>query len=249
MPQNTTKQGSQGKRHGPIARMSLACLLAVLVLGCSTARERHEPANIVGSLRYRDAEAEAYFDAVFRSGNLYRNFRPVLLVDAIFKDLAYRDLFVRTLRERFLLPEPEAVRMAQAQQREFDQGFDFLLFAYGGTSTQLRLTTSDAAWRILLRDDEGTLLAPEAVTLVKPDSPTYRFVALHFEGIDRWTEVYLVRFAKLAKRIVGRAPGEHPVELIVTGIPGTITLRWADPAPFYRPAGADPPAAEPRDDA
>jgi hypothetical protein len=222
-------------------------VLALLLLGCSTARERHEPGNIVGSLRYRNGDAEAYFDAVFRSGNLYRDFRPVLLADAIFKDLTYRDLFVRTLQERFLLPELEAQRMAQAQQREFDQGFDFLLFAYGGNNTQLRLTTSDAAWRILLRDDEGTLLSPESVALVKPDSPTYRFVELHFEGIDRWTEVYLVRFSKLAKRIIGRAPGEHPFELIVTGIPGTVTLRWADSAPFYRPVGADQPAAAPKD--
>ena len=247
MSENTTKQGGQGTRRGPVARTLLLCLLAGLLLGCSTARERHEPGSIVGSLRYRNGDAEAYFDAVFRSGNLYRDFRPVLLVDAIFQDLAYRDLFVRTLQERLLLSEPEAGRMLQAQQREFDQGFDFLLFAYGGNNTQLRLTTSDAAWHILLRDDEGTLLSPQAVTLVKPESPTYRFVESHFEGIDRWTEVYLVRFAKLAKRIIGREPGARPIELIVTGIPGSVTLRWADPAPFYRPAGAGQPPGEPPD--
>ncbi len=215
------------------ARGLAVLLLAAALAACSTARRRDAPEGPLSLLHYRDPATAQYFDAAYRSGNLYLDFRPALVVDAIVQDRAYRRLYVDTLHQQFLLPEDEVAKLQAEQEQEFETQVSILLFLYEGTNTPTQIARPDAAWRLLLRDDDGQLQAPLALTRIKPESQTYQYIDKYFQGLDRWSQVYRADFPKLSKERLGQPIGQHPFELIITGIKGTVTLKWEDPRLFY----------------
>lgn len=225
-------------RRVPVALFpAVALVLAVaaaLAAGCTTARERQSPQNIVGSLRYRSAETESFFQHTFRSGNLYSEFRPVMIVDAIFQDERYRQLFLDTLQERYLVREQEMSGLLSEHRQRFDTGFEFLVLVYGGSNAPVRLGRADSNWKLFLRDDDGDLLRPSSVEGIRTDSTVHRYIDLYFSGLDRWSQLYRVRFPKLEKTLSGQSLGTQPFEMVVSGIEGTVTMRWEDAAMFYR---------------
>jgi hypothetical protein len=237
---NTTKTKALCMSR-PRLRLVLSLLAAGLLLtGCTTARQRDDPANLLGNLRFRSEETFDFFHAVYRSGNLYRNFRPVMVVDTIYEDQRYRELFLRTLREQFLIPQEAVARMRGEQAEAYRNRMDFLLFVYGGTNERVDLHKAESRWKVFLRDDDGQLIAPTRLERVGEKNTVFTFLEQYFVGLDRWSEVVSVSFPKLDKALLGQEPGPHPVQLIVTGIPGTVTLTWEDPSLFY---------AAPREDA
>lgn len=230
----TTRPRPDLPRSGPAgAALLAAVLLAAVLAGCSTARERDTPEAPSSLLHYRDAKTEAYFQHVYRSGNLYVDFRPALVVDAIVEDRTYRRLYVEMLGRQFLLPAAEVARRLAEQEQAFETEFALLVFTYEGTTDPARLARSDARWKLLLRDDDGQLLAPTAITPIRKDSPTYLYIDTYFSGLDRWSRAYEVTFPKLSKGRLNQPVGTHPFELIVTGVKGTVTLKWEHPQIFY----------------
>jgi hypothetical protein len=225
--------------------------IVALVAACTTARERDDPSSIRGSLRFRSAETEEHFRDSYRSGNLYLDFRPVMVADAIFQDERFRALFLKTMRDRYLLDENNLAKMVRDEQERFDGSFEFLVFLYGGSNVPVRLNAESANWRLLLRDDDGDVLQPISMHELRENSPTYRYIQGYFSGLDRWSQLYIVRFPKLEKAVAGQRLGKRPFELLVTGVEGTITMRWDKPGQFYRspegirleapPGGAPPP--------
>jgi hypothetical protein len=222
-------------RFGALALALILSALA-LVAACTTARERDNPSGISGVLRFRNAETEEHFRASYRSGNLYLDFRPVMIADAIFQDERYRALYLKTMRDRYMVPGENLERMIQDEQERFDGYFEFLVFLYGGSNTPIRLNAKTANWRLLMRDDDGDLLQPVYVHEIRDDSHEYRYIQGYFSGLDRWSQLYIVRFPKLEKAVAGQPVGKHPFELLVTGMEGTITMRWENPNQFYRGA-------------
>ncbi len=217
----------------------LAGVLAAGLAGCSTARQREAPVGPTSLLRFRDPAIHDYLRHAYRTGNLYLDFRPALVVDAIVQDRQYRALWVRTLKEQFLLSEAEVSRLQAEQAQEFANHIDILVFTYEGTNEPSPLHKENSLWRLLLRDDDGQLQAPLAIERIRPGAPTYVYLEKYFFGLDRWSQVYRVRFPKLSKGRLGRPPGDHPVELIVTGVKGTVVLQWEDPAIFYANGAAE----------
>ncbi|MBI3993971.1 MAG: hypothetical protein HY342_11910, partial [Candidatus Lambdaproteobacteria bacterium] len=187
--------------------------LALLGAGCSTARQRDEPQNLIGNLRFRNAEAQTYFDQVYRSGNLYLDFRPVLVVDAIFKDQSFRRLYVSELQARYLLAPRDVDTLTEQNRQAFAHGMEFILFAYTGAKRDVRLNQGDAPWRIMLRDDDGQVLTPSSIRRMDANGPDFIYIDKYFYGVDRWSEGYLVTFPKLDKRLLGQAPGTGPMTL------------------------------------
>jgi hypothetical protein len=252
---NAPRREFAGRMWRPGARAALvpalvSAALALALAACTTARERETPRTISGNLRFRNAETEAHFRDNYRSGSLYLDFRPAMIADAIFQDERYRALYLETLRDRLLVTPENLERLRQDEQARFDESFEFLVFLYGGSNVPVRLNHPNALWRLLLRDDDGDLLEPASMRLIPEDSPVYRYIVGYFAGLDRWSQLYLVRFPKLEKTLAGQSPGSKPFELMVTGVDGTITMRWENPAWFYRsPSGIQvspgPPSAAP----
>lgn len=233
MGENTTKTKPSHRlaRHWRLLPAVVAACL--LLAACSTARQRGTPENLLGNLRFRNDETFEFFHRVYRSGNLYRDFRPVMVVDAIFEDLRYRELFLQTLEEQFLIRPEELERMAARQQEQYGNRMDFLLFVYGGSNDKVNLHKADSPWKVFLRDDEGELISPAKMEKIGRKNTVFAFLKQYFVGLDRWSEVVRVSFPKLDKALLGQEPGQGPFQLILTGIPGTITLGWDNVALFY----------------
>ena len=229
MGQNTTKTRTVFRPS-----RAVGLVLAVIVLaGCTSARQREEPTNLSGSLRFKNEDTFRYFHNVYRSGNLYQDFRPVMVVDAIYEDMQYRRLYVDMLKERFLIGDKEAARLSAQQRERFSNNMDFLVLVWGGTNDRLKLHKDDASWKVYLRDDDGELLTPSKLQPIKSKDLVYQFLKKYFTGLDRWSEVMRISFPKLDKAMLKQTPGEHPFQFIVTGVPGSVTMRWEDAGLFY----------------
>jgi hypothetical protein len=209
-------------------------LCAGLLLACTTAQERDSPSDLLSGLRFRDPQTAALFLNTHRAGNLYEDFRPVMAVDAVPMDLKYRRQFVAMVGQRYLLPEGELRRMTAEQEGEFDNRMEMIVLIYGGSNVPVPLENPKSVWRILLLDDDGQVLAPARVEKIRLDSVTFQFLNTYFYGLDRWSQVFKVGFPKLEKSALGKRPGGKPIQLIITGIAGTVTLSWSDPSLFYR---------------
>jgi len=209
-------------------------MAAVAVGGCSTARDRYEPTGPLSLLRFRDAETASHLAGSYRTGSLYLDFRPVLIVDALLEDALFYEHYLRSLTTHYFLTPEEA----QRKKSEFEQSFEtevvFLVFLYEGTNDRSRLTPQEnALWRLMLKDDDGALRTPLEIGRIKPESIEYAYLTKNFDGMDRWSQVYRVSFSKLSKGRMKLALGTHPFELIITGIKGTVLLRWSDSSIFY----------------
>lgn len=222
-------------RGGIRALAWFAAVLAAVALlaGCSTARRRDQPVGLTSLLHYRDPATHRYFADTYRTGNLYLDFRPALVVDAIVEDETYRRQYVEMVRERYLLSGDAAAKLAAEQRRQFETSIDVLVFIYEGTNHPTKLTGNDPLWRLFLRDDDGQLLTPQEIVRVPDGSPTYAYLQKYFYGLDRWSQVYRVRFPKLSKGVLGQPVGPHPVQLIVTSVRGTVTLQWENAGILY----------------
>jgi hypothetical protein len=239
MDQNTTNRAAKRGRLCGISQggrsLVAACLLGLL-LGCTTAQQRESPTNLVGTLRFRDAGAVEAFQSTHRAGNLYQDFRPVMVVDAVPMDLRYRQLYLAMLKDRYLLPDAELAPLQAESDKEFDNRVELVVLVYGGSNVPVPLEKATSRWRVLLKDDDGQVLTPAKIEKVKEDSPIYQYVNLYFYGLDRWSQLYRISFPKLEKSLVGKAIGPDPMQLLVTGIGGTVVLSWRDTSIFYRPA-------------
>lgn len=238
MDQNTTNLPAKRGRFCPIrqrGRSLIGAGLLGVLLGCTTAQQRESPTNLLGTLRFRDARAVEAFQSTHRAGNLYQDFRPVMVVDAVPMDLQYRRLYLAMLKERYLLPDAELAPLQAGSDQDFDNRVELVVLVYGGSNVPVPLEKASALWRVLLKDDDGQLLPPSRIEKVKDDSPIYQYVNRYFYGLDRWSQLYRISFPKLEKTLVGKTIGPEPMQLLVTGIDGTVVLSWQDTSIFYRP--------------
>jgi len=232
-----TRSLTIGFRARP-AWVALALAL-LLVSACSSARKREEPANIFGNLRYRDSATEDRFSRSYRSGSLYQDFRTVMLADAIAMDMEYRQGFVDMVKRTYMLSDADAASAMRQESQEFDNCLCLLVFLYGGNNRPIPLGDPASPWKVLLQDDDGQMLTPTTIERLRPENPTYQYLNLYFYGLDRWSQAFKIGFPKLNKTLLGQPIGKKPVELIVTGLAGTVKLAWTDPRLFY---GAGPAA-------
>lgn len=208
------------------------CMLSIAA--CSTARQRSAENHLRSLLHYRDDQSATLFHGNYRSGNLYLNFRPALIVDAIVLDRRYRARFAGLMRERMLVDAPGERKLLAELDAAFDEHVELLVFVYEGVYPPSALTKPESRWRILLQDDEGDHIPPSTVHKLSPQDPHYQYIEDHFIGLDRWVRAYRLIFPKLPKGRLGRASGEHPFVLIFTGIKGIVRLQWDDMSLFYR---------------
>jgi len=209
-------------------------LAAVLVTqGCSSARNRDEP-GAMSLLSFRDSATADYLSGSYRTGSLYLDFRPALIVDAILEDARYQAHYLQSLGTHYMLPPDDLNRMRSEFEERFATQVNLLVFLYEGRNDRSRLTPQEEAlWRLMLRDDDGTLRTPLTIARIKEDSVNYAYLSKYFDGLDRWSHVYRVSFAKLSKGTLKLKLGENPFELIITGVKGTVVLRWPDVNRFY----------------
>ncbi len=240
----TGNAGSRPARLRAAGWMALGALALLIAsgAGCSSARTRESPSNIIGNLRFRDSDTEARFSRTYRSGSLYQDFRTVLLVDSIAMDMEYRRGYVAMMRKTYLLSDSDSATMMIEQDKDFGSNFSLLVFLYGGSNRPIPLGEQTSPWKVLLQDDDGQFLTPVTIERLRPENATYQYLSLYFYGLDRWSQAFKVSFAKLDKTLLHQTIGSKPIELIVTGLAGTVRLVWKDARVFYARPEAGPAA-------
>ncbi|MDH4120868.1 MAG: hypothetical protein OEV94_04100 [Deltaproteobacteria bacterium] len=231
-PTRSRCPGSASLGWGGWTRLVLV-LVAASLTSCTTAQEREDPASIWSQGKFQPSEIAEHIHATRRSGALYRDFRTVLLAEVIFQDEKHREWFRYMLKERYQVAPEELAAMARMDTETFENKFEFLVLVTPGRHEKIRLNQPGSLWKIMLKDDDGHLLSPVLVEKINPDQMTYHYLEQHYPQLNRWQEVYRVGFPKLEKTRVSTPLGAQPFQLLLTGVEGTVTLQWNDPALFY----------------
>lgn len=203
-----------------------------LLLGaCSTARDRAGSTSLLDSMGEKRSATLEHLSQSNKTGTIYLDYSTALVADGLFLDLTYRKLYLDELAEAYMLPSNQQVARWQRAKQDYRNFFEFVLVLYSGSADPPKFGRPGSAWQVVLKDDEGDVLRPVGVKQLSHQSKPYRFLKKYFKPVDRWAEVYLVRFAKLDRP----APkGDHPFELILTGLEGRTLLRWEDRGLFYQ---------------
>ena len=108
IPPTQSARARVWRRMGVMVRLHTTLLVtllaAVLVTqGCSSARNRDEP-GAMSLLSFRDSATADYLSGSYRTGSLYLDFRPALIVDAILEDARYQAHYLQSLGTHYMLP-------------------------------------------------------------------------------------------------------------------------------------------------
>ena len=217
---------TQQETKASLRSVFVLAFVITLFLGACSTRDGFRFNPIHENLKFKDVSSQKQFDAVYRNAHFYRDYRPVMIVDALFKDMGYREKFATALKTSFLFSDEKYNGLLKREQNVFNNSFEFVVFLYNGSVEKSKLGEEDAQWKIFLRDDDGDLTSPLKITRLKDTDREFQFLGQHIYELDRWVDPYLVSFPKLSKRSINLEVGEKPLELIITSIEGTLRLTW-----------------------
>lgn len=212
-------------------RLSLILIFSILLISCTTARNRDSEDNLYSVLQFKDAQTENQFDDIYRSGNIYLDYTTVLAVDAIYKDLDYRKRYLDELTDVYYFDQTAQQDWKETTLEEYRNTYEFLVFVYNGTIKKTRLEHASSEWQIFLQDEDGDILKPVSIKKLSLKNREMIYLDKYFYALDRWSEVFRVRFPKLHKQ---QPSSQDPFELIFSGIKGKTILKWNEPDVFYQ---------------
>ncbi len=208
-------------------------LLTLVLTGCSTRFSDYDFYPIYRNVRFLDADTEELFSKVHRFGFLYQDYRPVLVADVIFKGADYRKLYANNIVEGYGLRQKQSDDILREQRKSYHNRFEFVLFLYNGSLDNIDLHKAKSQWKLYLQDDDGDELLPMEVRKLKHDAPEAIFLKKYMIELDRWVEVYLVSFPKLAKAVLQEESGTKDFQMTLTSLNGRILLEWKQSQLFY----------------
>ena len=211
----------------------LIFFVLLLAGGCSTRFSDYEFHPIYRNVRFLDEQTETLFSKIHRFGFLYQDYRPVLVADVIFKGADYRKLYIEDMVKGYGLRQKQKDDMVREQRKAYHNRFDFILFLYNGSLNKIDLHKNKSQWKLYLQDDDGDEFLPMEVRKLKHDVPEAIFLKKYVIELDRWVEVYLVSFPKLAKSVLQEQSGEKDFKMTLTSLHGRILLTWKQAQLFY----------------
>jgi hypothetical protein len=205
--------------------------LILMSSACTTAKNRNQENNLYHVLKFKSAKTEQFFQGTYRAGNIYLDYGTVLIVDAIFKGVKYRRFLLQEMSDVYYYNKQTKVEKAKKHIENYNNYFEFLVFIYGGSNDKVDFGKPRSEWQIYLKDDEGDLLRANYIRKVKRKVKEVIFLDKYFFPLDRWSEIYRVRFPKYNKP---RPQLENKkMTLIISGIRGKTKLEWKDLSVFY----------------
>lgn len=209
----------------------LIILICLFLFSCTSARNRDDPNDLLRVLSFKNSETERYFNGIYRTGNIYLNYKTVLIADVLYKDLDYRKQYVEEFSKVYFLDEQQKEEMIQKNDAQYKSQFEFLIFLYNGNNKKTNIGKPNSEWQIYLKDLENDILSPISVKKLKKNVKELIYLNKYLHPIDRWSEVYRVVFPKLPtmKKINSKS-----IHLIISGIRGKTTIEWKNPAIFYQ---------------
>ncbi len=213
--------------------LALGVFFLFAEMGCTTTSRPYEFHPLYANIQFTDEAWKTLFREIYRRDHIYRDYRPLLIADAVFKNQAYRKRLVADLSQAHFWNDTQAQRVEQQQQEAFQNRFEFIVFLYNGTVESVKLDQADSAWKMYLKDDDGDVLQPLHVVKLKETHREVQYLKKYTHHLDRWVDVYRVSFPKLSKATLQEARGSENIQLVVSGLKGQAVLQWEDLTLFY----------------
>ena len=160
-------------------------LVLIIILStfvsCSTARNRSliKPKNSVIKNSIIDKT---------RTANLYKEYRRVVIMDALYFDWELRKLFIKNYAESYYKDKQSLLKQHQKEHNNLYTFFVFVSFQ----KPRSELQKPNSYWKFFVKDElEGEYYVTEVKKLKKKDLYTF-FLEKNFYYYDNWTDLYLV---------------------------------------------------------
>ncbi|OGG96839.1 MAG: hypothetical protein A2508_09990 [Candidatus Lambdaproteobacteria bacterium RIFOXYD12_FULL_49_8] len=206
-------------------------LLSLVLLGCSSARNRDGQTNLISSWEAKDDKTQALLEGRFKSGNVYLDYDTVFVVDALFRDLSYRKAFLDEQSKAYFYPPVQAEAKWAREVEDYQNFYSFVVVIYTGDTEKPEFGEPSSHWQVFLGDDESDLLRPVNVKKLAKRDQEHIFLTKYFKPVDRWVELYRISFPKLNREV---PLGDKPFSLIFSGLKGSARLEFSDRSLFYQ---------------
>lgn len=214
--------------------LSLLLINIFLLLGGCSSRTNFHLYPIQTSISTIDSELVELLEKIQRSDALYRDYRTVMIGDAIFKDRLFRARYGRELKNNYLFSKYDLNNYYEEQNILFQNQFDFIVFLYGEEVESFELEKAHSPWRIFLKDDDGDVINPTGIYKLDKSHRELSFLTKNIRELDRWVEVYSVTFPKFSKGAINEESGSRPFQLILSSMKGKLTFKWENSKLFYQ---------------
>ncbi len=195
-------------------------ILMLLLSGfvsCSTARNRSliKPKN--------DVIKNLIIDKT-RTANFYKDYRRVVIMDALYFDWELRKLFIENYTDSYYEDKKELLKQHQQEHNNLYSFFVFISFQ----KSRSELQNPDSHWKFFVKDNpEGEYYKTEVKKLKKKDIYSF-FLEKNFYYYDNWTDLYLVTAVRSS---------EKPTEILklqLGSLQGKAEAKWDSPTLFKK---------------
>ncbi len=188
-------------------------VLLLIFFSCSTARNRSVS-------EYKNPSIKKSIINKTRTANLYKDYKRVVIMDAIYFDWELRKLFVENYADSYY---EEKHNFLKQQRTEYNNLYTFFVFvSFQKPRSELQKTNSH--WKFFVKDeDKGKYFEAEVKKLKKKDLYSF-FLEKNFYYYDNWTDIYLVTAV--------RSSNNKPkfLKLQLASLQGKAEVVWDDPA-------------------
>ena len=188
-------------------------VLLLIFFSCSTARNRSVS-------EYKNPSIKKSIINKTRTANLYKDYKRVVIMDAIYFDWELRKLFVENYADSYY---EEKHNFLKQQRTEYNNLYTFFVFvSFQKPRSELQKTNS--YWKFFVKDeDKGKYFEAEVKKLKKKDLYSF-FLEKNFYYYDNWTDIYLVTAV--------RSSNNKPkfLKLQLASLQGKAEVVWDDPA-------------------
>ena len=190
-------------------------LSLVFILGCSTAKKRDYPTNILQDIKpfYRD------FSAQHRAGNIYEDFELEIEVEAILKDASYQTMLNQAANKEAATGD----RLDQALAT--DKDLNFLVLIYTPEHRIKNAEELQKAWSFSLQGDKHNYLLVDFVA-VDESNLEYKFISDNLATFDRWSTVFSLNFVPQAANNESAGAANEMVTMTIKGLVGETRMSW-----------------------
>jgi len=154
-----------------------------------------------------------------RKGSIYKGLKTELLLSSVYKGNEFRKAYTIEYCKVYSLPPHQVNNMLHNQMQAADDYDDFLVVIDAGEEQWDDFSKRNSLWSVFLLRDGNLREKPLEVRKLKENRIFYESF---FPFISPWSSAYNFRFKK-----TDRLNDSKLLELIFTGLPGTIRLKWS----------------------
>lgn len=187
-----------------------------MLFSCSSMQDLY---NKLSDRQYISGDYRTALEKWTRKGSLYKGLKTELVLSSVYKADEFRKAYAHEYGRVYSLTGRQGENMLQKEIQEARKYDEFLVAVDAAEEQWDDFSKRDSLWNVFLLRDGKLREKPLEVRKLKEKRIFYESF---FPFISPWSSVYSFRFKR------PDSPGNSEVlELVFTGLPGTIRLTWS----------------------